>query len=198
MSEGPRERRRRLTAAEVERVAIELFAERGFDAVTVDEIAAAANISRRTFFRYYPSKEDVVVSVGDIQLALLKEGLASRPRDEPVLTAIRNTFIEMATRFEMGRDEYIKRWEIVTASPTLAARAYGAQWEWDETLTEFVGGRLGLNTDHDLRPRLIGSTIMAALRAAIAAWTLGEPDLVSVLTESFDMVNDGLARLAED
>lgn len=198
-AEGTRERRRRLTAREVERVAIDLFAERGFDAVTVDEIASAAHISRRTFFRYYPNKEDVVLAAGEKQLDALKQGLASRPSSESALEAIRNAFIGMADRFELGRDEYLRRWGIVTACPALGARAYGAQWEWDETISDFVAARLGVDASQDLRPRLIGGTVMGALRAAIAAWILGDSrELTVLLNETFDMLGQGLDALIQE
>src|SRR5437773_11582051 len=95
---GLRERRKRLTAAELEAAALRLFGERGFDAVTVDDIAAEADVCRRTFFRYFASKEDVLLSDHPRRLAELRQGLAARPPEEPVLTALRHTLLELADR----------------------------------------------------------------------------------------------------
>ena len=149
--EGTRERRRRMTAFELERVAIDLFAERGFDSVTVDEIAAAAHISRRTFFRYYPSKEDVVLAAGDKALARLRAGLAALARRAGTGGPTQHR----------ARDVQRVRDGSGGVRPALgdhhrlphARRAYGLQWDWDETISDYVAQRLGLDPDKDLRPR---------------------------------------------
>src|SRR5436305_13991259 len=93
-------RRKRPTAAELEAAALRLVGERGFDSVTVDDIAAEADVSRRTFFRYFASKEDVLLADHFVQLARLREAIAARPPDEPVLTALRNALLSMSSDFE--------------------------------------------------------------------------------------------------
>src|ERR1700746_2900542 len=110
---GLGESRRRLTAAELEAAALRLFGERGFDAVTVDDIAAEADVSRRTFFRYFASKEDVLLADHIVQLKRLREARAARPADEPVLTALRNALLSMTGDFEDRKEMVILRGRIM-------------------------------------------------------------------------------------
>src|SRR5436853_6732960 len=104
---GLRGRRKRLAAAGREAAALRLFGERGFDAVTVDDIAAEADVSRRTFFRYFASKEDVLLADHFVQLARLREAMTARPPDEPVLTALRNALLSITGDFGDRKEQII-------------------------------------------------------------------------------------------
>src|SRR5690606_34331407 len=99
---GLRARNRDRNRAEVAAVALDLFDRRGFDEVTVDEIAEAAGISRRTFFRYFESKEDAALPAEEERLETLCELLAARPPDEPVLAAIRHATVEIVATVAAG------------------------------------------------------------------------------------------------
>src|ERR1041385_2445293 len=116
---GLRERRKQLTAAELEAAALRLFGERGFDAVTVDDIAAEADVSRRTFFRYFASKEDVLLADHFVQLARLREAMASRPAAEPIVTALRNALLSLTSDFEERRELVITRAKLMRDTPSL-------------------------------------------------------------------------------
>src|SRR3989440_3392939 len=129
---GLRERRKRLTAAELEAAALRLFSERGFDSVTVDDIAAEADVSRRTFFRYFASKEDVLLADHFVQLARLREAIAARPADEPVLTALRNALLSMTTNFEERREMVILPGRVMRETPSLHARSPGHPQTWED------------------------------------------------------------------
>src|SRR5438445_5057457 len=116
---GLRERRKRLTAAELEAAALRLFGERGFDSVTVDDMAAQADVSRRTFFRYFASKEDVLLSDHPRRLAHLRRALAGRPENESALTALRQAILSMAGGYEEERQRLLDRARIMAQTPSL-------------------------------------------------------------------------------
>src|SRR3712207_4308791 len=120
---GLRERRKALTSAELESAAFRLFGERGFDAVTVDDIAAEADVSRRTFFRYFASKEDVLLADHFVQLARLRDAMDARPPDEPIVTALRNALLSMSSDFEERKEMIILRGRLMRDTPSLQARS---------------------------------------------------------------------------
>ena len=95
-ADGWRERKKRLTRDELQRTAIEMFRARGYEDVTVEEIAAAAAVSPRTFYRYFPAKEDLVLGSLDELTDGIVAALAARPPDEPVLDSVRAAAIEVA------------------------------------------------------------------------------------------------------
>ena len=108
-----RERRRQRTAREIERVALRLFAQKGYHHVTVEEIAAAAEISERTFFRYFASKDEVLAAEERRRMDALCELVAARDASEPAWLALHNAITELLTRLE--QDEEAMVWARVTA-----------------------------------------------------------------------------------
>lgn len=194
---GLRERRKRLTAAELETAAFRLFGERGFDSVTVDDIAAEADVSRRTFFRYFASKEDVLLADHLVQLARLREAMAARPPDEPVLTALRNALLSMTTDFEDRKEMIILRGRIMRDTPSLQARSLVHQQAWENAMQEMVAERLGVDPVADLRPGVVSATTLAAMRVAFTNWlTAGaEDDLIALTAEALDLLDGGLQQL---
>jgi AcrR family transcriptional regulator len=194
---GLRERRKRLTAAELEAAAFRLFGERGFDSVTVDDIAAEADVSRRTFFRYFASKEDVLLADHLVQLARLREAMAARPAEEPVLTALRNALLSMTTDFEDRKEMIILRGRIMRDTPSLQARSLVHQQAWETAMQEMVAERLGVDPVADLRPGVVSATTLAAMRVAFTNWlTAGaKDDLIALTAEALDLLDGGLQQL---
>ncbi|HEV7534269.1 MAG TPA: TetR family transcriptional regulator [Acidimicrobiia bacterium] len=194
---GLRERRKKLTAAELEAAALRLFGDRGFDAVTVDDIAAEADVSRRTFFRYFASKEDVLLADHFVQLARLREAIAARPAAEPVLTALRNALLSMTTNFEERREMVILRGRIMRETPSLQARSLVHQKTWEEAMQEMVAERLGVDPATDLRPGVVSAATVAAMRVAFQSWlTAGATgDLIAMTAEALDLLDGGLQQV---
>ena len=197
---GLRERRKRLTAAELEAAALRLFGERGFDSVTVDDIAAEADVSRRTFFRYFASKEDVLLADHFVQLARLRDAMTARPPDEPILTALRNALLSMTGDFEDRRDMVILRGRIMRDTPSLQARSLVHQKAWEEAMQAMVAERLAVDPTVDLRPGVVSATTLAALRVAFTNWlTAGATgDLIAMTAEALDLLDGGLQQVHRD
>jgi len=197
---GLRERRKRLTAAELEAAALRLFGDRGFDAVTVDDIAAEADVSRRTFFRYFASKEDVLLADHHIQLARLREAMAARPPGEAILSALRNALLSITGDFEDRREKVILRGRIMRETPSLQARSLVHQKAWEEAMQQMVAERLGVDPVLDLRPGVVAATALAAMRVAFNNWLNAGAtgDLIGLTAEALDLLDGGLQLLHGD
>jgi len=194
---GLRERRKRLTAAELEAAAYRLFGERGFDAVTVDDIAAEADVSRRTFFRYFASKEDVLLADHFVQLARLREAMASRPADEPIVTALRNALLSLTSDFEERRELVITRAKLMRDTPSLQARSIVHQKLWEEAMQEMVAAHLGVDPVKDLRPGVVAAAALAAMRVAFTNWLAAGcgGDLIELTMKALDLLDGGLGQI---
>jgi AcrR family transcriptional regulator len=194
---GLRERRKKLTAEELEAAALRLFGERGFDSVTVDDIAAEADVSRRTFFRYFASKEDVLLADHFVQLARLRAAMDARPPDETILTALRNAILSMTEDFEDRKEMVILRGRIMRGTPSLQARSLVHQRAWEEAMQEMVAGRLGVDPAVDLRPGVVAATALAAMRVAFGNWLSAgaQGDLIAMTAEALDLLDGGLQQV---
>ncbi|WP_106188422.1 TetR family transcriptional regulator [Umezawaea tangerina] len=159
-----RERKKARTRAELQRHALRLFAERGYEATTVEDIAAAAEVARSTFFRYFAAKEDVVL-FDDVD-PLFEQALAAVPAGTPLLVALieamRATFTGLD---EQKRADEELRMRLVRTVPEIAAalRARGA-WEVEQT-TRFVAPALGRSPDDIEVVTLAGALIGARFAA---------------------------------
>jgi AcrR family transcriptional regulator len=192
---GLRERKKLRTRQEIAEVAARLFAERGFDAVTVEEIAEAAEVSPSTFFRYFDSKEGVLNANGAEILGELLANLAARPDDEPVLASLRHAFVALATKYE---DLLVSRASIAACSPTLRANGHDSLAAWEQAVTDAIGARLGVNPT-DLRPKVMAATVLAAMRVAVLS-SLDDPahpGLVNRMTQALELLEDSFAGIAQ-
>src|SRR2546423_9530410 len=196
--EGFRERHRKRRAADLEGAALRLFCERGFDAVTIDDIAAAADVSRRTFFRYFASKEDVILSDHPKRLDELEAALDRRPADEPALTALRHAIMSLADTYEEEREHMLRRFSLMTATPALEARSLRLQRNWGTSVTEMLAARMGVDPASDLRPGVVAATTMAAMRVATANRPArgGREELPVIVATALDLLDSGLQAAA--
>ncbi|HEY3501169.1 MAG TPA: TetR family transcriptional regulator [Actinocatenispora sp.] len=164
------QRKRQLVADELTEAALPLLAEKGYDRVTVDEIVAAAGVSRRTFFRYFASKEDVVVQfLADMGTGIRAE-LAARPARERPSVALRHAvWVPIAACAGHG-DRAVRVVRLILDTPALFARFLERRARWRDDLAAELAGRLGLDPDTDLYPELAAGTALAAFDAVLRRW----------------------------
>jgi mycofactocin system transcriptional regulator len=161
------------TREEIERVAFTLFADRGFDETTVDDIAIAAGIGRRTFFRYFASKNDVVWGAFDAGLEHFRAVLSAADAEQPWMDALRTAVVDFNSLAPEQVPLHRTRMELILHVPALQAHATLMYARWRAVVSEFVADRTAAKPD-DLLPRLVGHTALAAAVAAYEQW-LAEP-----------------------
>jgi AcrR family transcriptional regulator len=187
---GLRSRVRRAMRAEVAAAALELFITQGFDNTTVDQIAAAAGMSRSSFFRYFPTKEDAVL--GDLAGygQQILQALIERPATEPPWTALRMALEVIIDTNDVSRTRQASRMFIST--PALKARQYEKTMAWQALLLPEVARRLGLPEARadDPRPAALTACALACLDAAVTTWTTS--DTTTPLAELLDMAMDSV------
>jgi AcrR family transcriptional regulator len=187
-SPGLRQRKKQKTRWAIQEHALRLFAEQGYDATTIDQIAAAAEVSPSTFFRYFPTKEDLVIA--DEYDDVLIEGLRNQPPEVPPLRAVRE--VMGATLRQMGPEERARVWErtrLTMAVPALRARSLENFLTTTRLLREAFGRQTGRSPD-DLELRVLAGAIVGALVAALELWVESNEG------EGFDEIVDRtLARL---
>jgi AcrR family transcriptional regulator len=191
VEEGVWDRRRRLVAGEIEVVALQLFAARGYHDVTTEDIARACGISVRTFFRYFPAKRDVLLAVPRRSLLVLCDAVDQRPADEALLTSWREAAVGLVVGdgVDLALIEQLKA--LLRDSPDLVETING-----DAELTDrFVrtnAERLGVDPLTDLRPIVLAGAVRSALIATMDQWSSGRADdLAASFRDAFEI----LARL---
>ena len=194
---GLRARKKLRTRQTIERVALELFEEQGFEATTIDQIAAGADIAPRTFFHYFDTKEDVVIADYTARLQQIVTALETGPNDQEPWVAIRQAFLGAAVNYETERDYLLRRFRIIAAAPTVAARNLQLQANWEDAVTEAVVEWLDVDAATDIRPRLIAGAALAAMRASLRLWLAdnGTSRLPDHVTRSFDLLETGLGAI---
>lgn len=193
-----RSRKKERTRRTIEEAALELFEERGFDGATIEEIAAKADISPRTFFHYFPSKEDVVLADYSARLERIVTALeACNAEAAAPWEALRSAFLTVAADYESEREQLFRRFRIIQATPSVAARNLQLQQTWEEAVAEIVSRWLETDATRDLRPHLIAGAALTAMRASIRRWLSdgGKSRLPDHVEHGFDLIETGLSQL---
>jgi AcrR family transcriptional regulator len=180
-SQSLRDRTIRAVRSEITATAIRLFREQGYDETTVEQIAAAAGMSRTSFFRYFGSKEDVILGRIDELGTRVCEALAARPNDEPVWQSLRRAADALIADIDDAPDARRLVMRTLYASHSLKARELGRQLSWHDLMTPEVARRMGVaDPSTDPRPRAITGAALACLNAAFDAWSASTDEHISL------------------
>jgi TetR/AcrR family transcriptional regulator, regulator of mycofactocin system len=181
------------SARALELVALRLFTERGFEETTVDDIAAGAGVSRRTFFRYFESKASVLWSEFDHEVDTIRALLDETSDDLSVMDAVRQAVIAANHYAAEDVPELRTRMNLISAVPDLAASAAMHYDAWERAISEFVARRTG-QPSNSLYPLAVGRATLATCRAAYETWaSRADADLTVYLDTGLRALNTGFS-----
>jgi AcrR family transcriptional regulator len=191
---GLRERKKLATRLALHEAALRLVAERGLDAVSVDDIAARADVSPRTFFNYFSTKDDAVVGLDPTAPQHLAEQFAARPADETPVAAIRAVHREMAAEMAQEPELWPLRMKVIDAHPALMTRLIAGFGESERVLAAAIAERTGSRDGTDLYSTLLAAVQACAMRTALHRWLAADftASLPQLVDEAWDLLAAGL------
>jgi AcrR family transcriptional regulator len=182
-----RQRKKAATRDRIRACALRLFLEQGYDATTVEQIAAAAGVSHMTFFRYFPAKEDVALS--DSYDPLIARLLEQTPAAWPLLERIRAALRQgLARVYETDRDTLLAQNKLIAATPALRDRLWADQIATQQVFLQALDGGGGGDQRPTLATRVTVAACLAAASTAILAWVEndGTPELPELIDQAFE------------
>ena len=189
-------RRRSTTTDHLSNVAIDLFAARGFDGVSVDDVAHAAGIARRTLFRYYPSKSALPWGDFDAHLERMRDQLDELDTGVPIGEALRTALLAFNTFDAAETARHRQRMRVILQTAELQAYSMTMYAGWRDVVAAFVARRLR-RTVGDLVPQTVAWTVLGVALSAYEQWLADESvSLGQALDDAFDRVSAGLAALS--
>ncbi|MEU8914745.1 TetR family transcriptional regulator [Streptomyces nigrescens] len=189
---GLRERKKIQTRQAIRRAAYRLFEEQGYDATPIDQIAEAADVSPSTVFRYFPTKEDIVLT--DEYDTVLEAGLRARPADEPMVESMRRVTVDALREIAAAdRGELVQRIRLIRDVPAIRGRTAENTARDAALISAVLAERTGRPAD-DLELRVISAAILAALQEAMLNWVEGgeSAELEALIDQTMDVLARGL------
>jgi AcrR family transcriptional regulator len=187
---GLRERKKQKTKETIQREAMRMFQEQGYDETTIEQIAEAADISPSTFFNYFPTKEDVVLF--DRYDPMMVSLMLSRPSDEPPSVVIKRAFEGLAGVLERDRDIVLARAKLSVEVPALRARFWEEMEKARDLLAGIIAARTGRDPD-DFELRVMAMVLVTAAFEASLEWIRqgGRSNLVELVNQALDAIHIG-------
>ncbi len=192
-SERPQLGRKRSTTRDhIADVAIDLFCARGFDSVSVDDVAQAAGIARRTLFRYYPSKSALPWGDFDVHLAQLRQLFSGFDEQVPLRDALRSGLLAFNTFDDMEAVRHRERMRLILETSELQAYSMTMYAGWREVIADFVAHRRGQQSV-DIGPQAVAWMMLGVALSAYEHWLAdASVPLTDALGQAFDVVASGL------
>jgi AcrR family transcriptional regulator len=187
---GLRERKKQKTRESIQRTALRLFEKQGYDQTTVEQIAAAAEISPSTFFNYFPTKEDVVLFDAYDPMAI--QMFLDRPKDEPLNVGLRQVLLGLAAAFERDEHMILARGRLFLEVPELRSRMWDEGERTQLLIAQILAERTGRRPD-DFELRVTARIVIGALFEASLEWmrSKGRHGLVELFNRALDVVASG-------
>jgi len=192
---GLRERKKARTREALQEAALDLFTRQGFDRTTIEEIADACEVSPRTFFRYFPTKEDVLFVDAALRRERLLAGITNRPPDETPLLALHAGMRVLALDYQDARDAMVARAQVVKDSLHLQMYQAEHQHGWESDIVAALDGRTDASGAAVQRAelQLLTAVATAALRVSLDVWLAKQrgPGLIALLDQAFARLATG-------
>jgi AcrR family transcriptional regulator len=181
-----RQRKKTATRDRIRASALRLFRDQGYDATTVEQIAAAAGVSHMTFFRYFPAKEDVALS--DSYDPLLAGLIGQTPAAWPLADRIRAALVQgLRQLYDTDRDTLLAQNKLIVSTPALRERLWASQMDTQQVILAALG------PDPSFQSRVIVAACLAAASTAVLTWVEndGTPELPDLIDEAFAALASG-------
>ncbi len=186
--DGRRDRKKRQTRDDLIEAAALLFSTVGFDETTTVDVAEAADVSQRTLFRHFPSKEALLYGDMDEVHELLRQVLAVPSPSTPITEVVAGAMQAIAEEFDRHRDRRLMQIRLAASTPSVSAYSRAVlQASWEREIIAAVAARLGVDPVDDPRPEILAGASMSALRVATRQWTAagGRGSFVDIANEAF-------------
>ncbi|HSR22866.1 MAG TPA: TetR/AcrR family transcriptional regulator [Candidatus Eisenbacteria bacterium] len=170
--------------------ALRLFTERGYEHTTIEEIASQAEVGTRTLYRYYPTKEDLVVGTTRPGLRHLVDGLRARPDDEPLPRALHAILTRFCYILTAERERGLVLRELIESVPSVRARVYDEIGHTRADLAREIRRRLG-SPRGDPTPELAAGVVMVVVDLAVVTWAAGRRSPQRVVEEAIELLSSG-------
>jgi AcrR family transcriptional regulator len=192
-SPGLRARKKQQTRQAIIDAAMRIYREKGFDGVTIAEIARRADVAPRTFFGYFETKEDVFLGRGDQRLERLVQAIRERDRREPILSAVRPILLENREPPRERKPASMPDLAELLSHPAIAARLRERWNQWEDLLAEAIAQDIGARPG-DPEPRVVAAALTAAIRVAAAAAQQHPRQRRQIARRVFELLASGLSR----
>jgi AcrR family transcriptional regulator len=195
MPPNRRERKKQETRAALEEAALRLFAEKGYEQTTVEEIAAAADVAVRTFFRYFSSKQHVLFGdVGHNRVLLMRGVLDSRPATEDPIDSVRAVLDHLDIAGDEEEEQILRRLRLLERQPSLRATYLLLTNDLRQVLVDFIAERTGLSPVEHPYPLLLASAAASSWDIALCVWSGsgGRRSLADLRREAFAALTAGI------